>query len=209
MFWPMSSLLNHLKKIERMNCSSVTNLCLTLCYPMNCSTPGFPVLHHLPEFAQTHVHWVSDVIQPSCPLSSPSPPTFNLSQHPGLFQWGLSLHQVTKVLELQLQHQSFQWIFRVVFLYMLDYLMLFYQFQMLCSFLVAVPFLISVWIISSHLSSVLLSYELSSLLWISWNEFIFYFVVFICRLFILFFVVFISLVKFHTCIIFLTFSIYS
>ena len=176
---------------------------------MNCSTPGFPVLHHLPEFAQTHVHWVSDVIQPSCPLSSPSPPTFNLSQHQGLFQWGLSLHQVTKVLELQLQHQSFQWIFRVVFLYMLDYLMLFYQFQMLCSFLVAVPFLISVWIISSHLSSVLLSYELSSLLWISWNEFIFYFVVFICRLFILFFVVFISLVKFHTCIIFLTFSIYS
>ena len=62
------------------------------------------------------VHWVSDVIQPSCPLSSPSPPTFNLSQHQGLFQWGLSLHQVTKVLELQLQHQSFQWIFRVVFL---------------------------------------------------------------------------------------------
>ena len=176
---------------------------------MNCSTPGFPVLHHLPEFAQTHVHWVSDVIQPSCPLSSPSPPTFNLSQHQGLFLWGLSLHQVTKVLELQLQHQSFQWIFRVVFLYMLDYLMLFYQFQMLCSFLVAVPFLISVWIISSHLSSVLLSYELSSLLWISWHEFIFYFVVFICRLFILFFVVFISLVKFHTCIIFLTFSIYS
>ena len=70
-------------------------------------------------------------------------------------------------------------------------------------------FLVSVWIISSYLSLVLLSYELSSLLWISWNEFIFYFVVFICRLFILFFVVFISLVKFHTCIIFFTFSIYS
>ena len=64
---------------------SVTQLCLTLCYPMNCSTPGFPVLHHLPELAQTHVHWVSDALQPSCPLSSPSPPAFNLSQHWGLF----------------------------------------------------------------------------------------------------------------------------
>ena len=77
--------------------------------------PGFPVLHHLPECAQTHVHWVSDAIQPSHPLSSPSH-AFNLSQHQGLFQWVSSLHQVAKVLELQLQHQSFQRIFRTDFL---------------------------------------------------------------------------------------------
>ena len=78
--------------------------------PMNCSTPGFPVHHQLPELAQTHIHWVSDAIQPSHPQSSPSPPAFNLSQHQGLFKWVSSLHQVVKVLELQLQHQSFQWI---------------------------------------------------------------------------------------------------
>ena len=70
---------------------------------MDRSTPGFPVLHHLPEFAQTHVHWVSDVIQPSHPLSPPSPPAFNLSQHQGLFQWVCSSHQMAKVLQLQLQ----------------------------------------------------------------------------------------------------------
>ena len=84
---------------------------------MNCHTPGFLVLHHLPELAQTRVHWVSNAIQPSCPLSSPSPPTFNLSQHQGLFKWVSSPHQVAKILELQLQHQSFQWIFRVDFLW--------------------------------------------------------------------------------------------
>ena len=67
--------------------------------PMYCSTPGFPVHHQLPELAQTHVHWVGDAIQPSHPLSSPSPPTFNLSQHQGLFQWVSSSHQVAKVLE--------------------------------------------------------------------------------------------------------------
>ena len=91
---------------------------LTLCNSMDCSTPGFPVLHYLVEFAQTHVHWVDDAIQPSHPLSSPSPPAFNLSQHQGLFQWVGSLHQVAKISELQLQHlhQSFQWIFRVGFL---------------------------------------------------------------------------------------------
>ena len=83
--------------------------------PMDCSTPGFPVHHHLPELPQTHVHWVSDAIQPSHPLSSPSP-AFNLSQHQCLFQWVSSSHQVAKVLELQLQHQSFQWIFRADFL---------------------------------------------------------------------------------------------
>ena len=75
-------------------CCSVAQSCPTLCDPMGCSTPGFPVLHHLPEFAQTHVHWVGDAIQPPHPLSSPSPPTFKLSQHQGLFQWVSSLHQV-------------------------------------------------------------------------------------------------------------------
>ena len=89
---------------------SITQSCLTLCDPMNCSMPGFPVLYHLLEFAQTHAHWVDDAIQPSHPLSSPSPPAFNLSQHQGLFQWVGSSHQVAKVLELKLQHQSFQWI---------------------------------------------------------------------------------------------------
>ena len=83
---------------------------------MDCSTLGLPVHHQLPEFTQTHVHRVGDAIQPSHPLSSPSPPTFNLSQHQGLFQRVSSLHQVAKVLELQLQHQSFQWIFRTDFL---------------------------------------------------------------------------------------------
>ena len=79
---------------------SVTKSCLTLCDPMDCSTPGLPVHHHLLEFSQTHVHGVGDAIQPSHPLSSPSPPAFSLSQHQGLFQWVSSLHQVTKVLEL-------------------------------------------------------------------------------------------------------------
>ena len=92
--------------------SSVTQLCLTLCNPMDFSTPGFPVHHQLLKLTQTHVHWVGDAIQRSHPLSSPSPPTFNLSQHQGLFQWVRSSHRVAKVLEFQLQHQSFQWIFR-------------------------------------------------------------------------------------------------
>ena len=89
--------------------SSVAQLCLTLCDPMNCSTPGLPVHHQLPESTQTHVHWVSDAIQPSYPLSSPSPPALNLSQNQGPFKWVSSLHLVAKVLEFQLQHQSFQW----------------------------------------------------------------------------------------------------
>ena len=76
---------------------------------MNCSMPGLPVHHQLLEFTQTYVHWVGDAIQPSYPLSSPSPPAPNPSQHQGLFQWINSLHQVAKVLEFQLQHQSFQW----------------------------------------------------------------------------------------------------
>ena len=76
------------------SCSSVPKSCLTLCDPTDCSTPRSPVLHHLPEFAQTHVHWVSDAIQPIHPLSSP-PPALNLSQHLGLFQGVGSSHQVT------------------------------------------------------------------------------------------------------------------
>ena len=87
---------------------SVTQSCLTLCNPMNHSMPGLPVNHQLPEFTQTHVHPVSDAIQPSHPLSSPSPTTPNPSQHQSLFQWVSSSHEVAKVLEFQLQHQSFQ-----------------------------------------------------------------------------------------------------
>ena len=88
--------------------SSVAQLCLTLCNPMDCSTPGLPVHCQLPESTQSHVHWVGDAIQPSHPLSSPSYPAFNLSQHQGLFQGVSSLYKVAKVLEFQLQHQSFQ-----------------------------------------------------------------------------------------------------
>ena len=87
--------------------SSVTQSCPTLCDPVNRSTPGLPVHHQLPEFTQTHVHRVGDVIQLSHPLSSPSPPAPNTSQHQGLFQWVNSSHEVAKVLEFQLQHQSF------------------------------------------------------------------------------------------------------
>ena len=90
--------------------SSIAQLCLTPCDPIDCSAPGFPDHHQLPELAQTHVCQVSDIIQPSHPLSSPSPFAFNLSQNQGLFKWVSSSHQVAKVLELQLQ--SFQWIFR-------------------------------------------------------------------------------------------------
>ena len=95
--------------------SSVAQSCPTLCDPMNRSMPGLPVDQHLLESTQTHVHWVCDAIQPSYPLSSPSP-ALNLSQHQGLFKWVSSSHQVAKVLEFQLQHQSFQWIFRTDFL---------------------------------------------------------------------------------------------
>ena len=82
--------------------SSVTQSCPTLCNSMNCSTPGLPVHHQLPEFTQIHIHRVSDAIQPSHPLSSPSPPAPNLSQHQSLFQWVNSSHEVAKVLEFQL-----------------------------------------------------------------------------------------------------------
>ena len=85
--------------------SSVAKYCPALCDPMSHSTPGLPVHHQLPEFTQTHVHCVGDAIQPSHPLSSPSPPPFNLSKHLGLFQAVSSSHQVAKVLEFQLQPQ--------------------------------------------------------------------------------------------------------
>ena len=96
--------------------SSVTQSCPTLCNPIDCSMPVLLVHHQLPEFTQTHVHWVIDALQPSRPKSSPYPPAFNLSQHQGLFKWVSSSHQVAKVLEFQLQYQSFQWIFRTNFL---------------------------------------------------------------------------------------------
>ena len=90
------------------NCS-VAQSCPALCDPIDCNMPGPPVHHQNPELTQTHVYRVGDAIQPSHPLSSPFPPTFDLSQNQGLFQWVSSLHQVVKVLEFQLQHQSFQW----------------------------------------------------------------------------------------------------
>ena len=103
------------KYLRILCCCSVTQSCPTLCDPMDWSTAGFPVLHYLSDFAQTHVHWADDVIQPSHPLL-PASPAFNFSQHQNLFHLVVSSHQVDKVLELQLQHQSFQWIFRVDFL---------------------------------------------------------------------------------------------
>ena len=95
-------------------CCSVTKLCPTLWDPIDCSTPGLPVPHDVMEFAQVYVRWISDAIQPSYPLLASSPFASNLSHNQGLFQWVSCLYQVAKVLELQLQ--SFQWIFRVDFL---------------------------------------------------------------------------------------------
>ena len=92
---------------ENCYCCSVTKSCPTPCNSMDSSTLGFSVLHYFLEFSQTHVHWVADAIQPSHPPSSPSPPALNLFQHQGLFQWVSSSHEVAKVLEFQLQHQSF------------------------------------------------------------------------------------------------------
>ena len=96
-------------------CYSVTKLCLTLCDPMVCSTPDLPVPHHLTKFAQVHIHCIGDAIQPFHPQMPSSPSALNLSQHQGLYHWVGCLHQMTKLLELQLQHQSFQRIFRVDF----------------------------------------------------------------------------------------------
>ena len=106
--WPTSS-----RDLLLLFSCSVTQSCLTLCDPMDYRTPRFPVLYHLPELAQTHVHWqVNGAIQPSHPLSSPSLSAFNLSHHQDLLQWVICLHHVVKVLELQFQHQSLQWIFK-------------------------------------------------------------------------------------------------
>ena len=110
--WP---LLNGHLNVFSVQFSSVTQSCLTVCDPMDYSTPDLPVHHQLPEFTQTHVYQVGDVIQSSHPLSSPSPLASNLSQHQGLFQWVSSLHQVAKVLEFQFQHQTFQWTFMISF----------------------------------------------------------------------------------------------
>ena len=108
--WGQGSFPGQGTKIPRaVQLSSVTQSCRTLFDPMDCSTPGFPVLPHPTELAQTHVHRVSDAIQPSCLLSSPSPSILNLSQHQGLFKRVSSSHQVAKVLESQFQNQSFQW----------------------------------------------------------------------------------------------------
>ena len=99
----------HLKsELFPLQFSSIAQSCPTLCGLMDCSTPGFPLHHQLPELAQIHVQRVGDAVQSSHPLPSPSPPAFNLSQHQGLFQGVSSSHQVVKVLEFQLQHQSFQ-----------------------------------------------------------------------------------------------------
>ena len=102
--------------LEKICISSVAQSCPTLCNPMDYSIPGFPIHYQLLEPAQTHVHRVGDAIQPPHPLSSPSPPAFNLSQYQGLFQGVSSSHQVAKVLEFQFQHQSFQSILRTDFL---------------------------------------------------------------------------------------------
>ena len=104
--------LSKFRKFSSVQFSSVAQLCPTLCKPMNFSTPGLPVHHQLPEPTQTHVHLVSDAIQPFHPVSSTFPPALNLSQHQGLFKWVSSSHQAAKVLEYQLQHQSFQWTLR-------------------------------------------------------------------------------------------------
>ena len=99
--WPIVNIVFWFTK-PSVRYSSVAQLCLTLCNLMNRSTPGLPVHHQLPEFTQTHIQWVSDAIQPSHPLSSPSPPAPNPSQHQSLFQWDNSSHEVAKVLEFQL-----------------------------------------------------------------------------------------------------------
>ena len=90
---------NQRAKMDGNQVSSVAQSCLTLCDPMNCSTPGLPVHHKLPEFTQTHIHWFGDVIQPFYSLSSPSPSALNPPQHQSLFQWVNSSHQVAKVLK--------------------------------------------------------------------------------------------------------------
>ena len=115
LFSPVSQWHITIFQLNYIQFSAVTQSCPTLCNPTDCSTPGFPVHHQLLELAQIHVHRVSDTVQASQPLSSPFSPAFNLSQHLGLFKWVRSLHQVAKVLEFQIQYQSFQWIFSIDF----------------------------------------------------------------------------------------------
>ena len=105
----LSHLWSPFYHVSSVQFSSAAQSCLALCDPMNRSTPGLPVHHQLPEFTQTHVHSVSIAIQLSHHLLSPSPPAPNPSQHQSLFQWVSSSHQMAKVLEFQLQHQSFHW----------------------------------------------------------------------------------------------------
>ena len=105
-------LITAIKYVQSVQFSLVSQSRPTLCDPMKHGIPGLPAHLHLLEFTQPHVHRVGDAIQPSYPLSSPSPPAFNLSQHQGLFKWVSSSHQMAKVLEFQLQHQSFQWTLR-------------------------------------------------------------------------------------------------
>ena len=108
----------HLIQVSLFSClfSSVAQSCLTLCDPMDCRMPGLPVQHQLSKFTQTHVHRVGEAIQPSHPLLSPSAPTFNLSQHQGLFKWLSFSHQVVQSIGVSASHQSFRWIFRTDFL---------------------------------------------------------------------------------------------
>ena len=120
--WAISLLWTHQNQSKSQSqwavcCCSVTKSCPALCDPTDCSMPGSCVFHYLPKSAQIHAHWVGDAIQPSHPLSLPSPLALSLSKHQGLFQWVSSSHQVAKLLELQLQHQSFQRIFKNDFLY--------------------------------------------------------------------------------------------
>ena len=95
-------------------CCSVAQSCPTLCNPMDCSTPGLSIPHHLPKHAQVHAHYIGDAIQQSHPLM-PSSSALNLSRHQGLFQWVSCSYQKTKILEFQLQYQTFQWIFKIWF----------------------------------------------------------------------------------------------
>ena len=104
--WYFSKCTKKSDSVAYIHCCLVAKSCLALCCLMNCSTPGFPVFHYLLEFAETHVHWVGDGIQPSHPLLPPSPPALNLFQHQGIFQWAGFSHQVARVLEVQLQHNS-------------------------------------------------------------------------------------------------------
>ena len=106
----------HFVTLKNCCCYSVTKSFPTLCDSMDYHAPGFPVLHYLLKFVQIHFHWVDEAIQPSLPLLPFSPFAFNLSQHQGLFQWVGSSQQVAKLLKLQLQYPSLQWIFRIDFL---------------------------------------------------------------------------------------------